>query len=312
MERQKTGLSISDLHLGQAGSVGHRHLKQLTDYVQKHQPDEIFLNGDIVEVHDLKGCRQTIIKQMNDSLTKLDGFIESAIAANPHVKLHYIFGNHDNFNEMVVKLEERVERFAPHFDYHESHYKTQNTVHLHGDLQTDYPYKSKREMLKAAFSGNIETKMGAMRRDDVARLTSDFPNEISIKDSRWKNIVSKQGFGARVGSHITHVKNMFDTTISSRTMPLNKVTEAIYNTIATQQPELLDGVENIVLGHYHPAGAPVLEHENVRFIFTGPSTLFSQGPAYHFKIDEQGKCRDFQSLALGRGYQVSSSNGYSR
>ena len=90
-KRNKTGLSISDLHLGQAGSVGEKHLRQLMHYVQTHAPEQIFLNGDIIEVHDLTGSKESILRQVDKSLEILDTFIEQAIQANPNVKISYIF-----------------------------------------------------------------------------------------------------------------------------------------------------------------------------------------------------------------------------
>jgi len=301
----KTGLTISDLHLGQVGSVGHKHLKQLKEFVQKNSPERIFLNGDIIEVDDLTGDKKSILAQIDASLEQLDDFIETAIAANPKVKISYIFGNHDNFYELESRIKKRVERFSPHLEYHESHIKTANTIHLHGDLQTDYPYQTPIDMLKAGFKGNIITNIGVMIRHDAERLTADFPDEFTIEDSLWKELEDKKSFRDLLDKKITFVKNVLDTHLSSIVMPAKQVVKAIFDTISEQQPELLEGVDTIVLGHIHPKGRPILEHEDIKFIFTGPSSLFSKGPAYSFSIEDDGKFSDFQAIDLGRGYQKS-------
>ena len=217
------------------------------------------------------------------------------------MKISYIFGNHDNYRELEAKIKERIECSKPNLESHESHIKSKNTIHLHGDLQADMAFRGTSDKIKAIFRGNVSIHMGAMTREDVGRSKDEPLYKLGIEDSLWRSVTDKPGKVRNFAKkQFSRIKNALDEPISSRVTPLDQVMKAIHDTIKTQQPELLDGVKNIVLGHYHPPGKPILEYEGIKFIFTGPSTLFSKGPAYSFSIDEEGKFDDFQAIELSR------------
>lgn len=295
----RNGLSISDLHLGQVGSEGHHHLCQLTGQLKTLRPAQIYLNGDTIEVTNLKGTRQQILQKLDRMIPVLEDFIKEAVAQNPSVKIHYIFGNHDVYRELEERVQQLQQKYPQNMSLHESHVKTANAIHLHGDLQVDFPYLSNKEHLKAGFiKRNITTQMGLMKREEHA---DDKTQSVSHRDSQWHRVQDRTGWRQRfLGKKVTFAKNVLDTTVSLRVMSLDKVVRTIYDTIKAHEPELLENTQYVLLGHYHPPGKPVIEHQGIQFIFTGPSTILKNGPAYSYDIDAQGGFSNFQPIELKR------------
>lgn len=273
------GLVVSDLHLGQWRATGDRVLKVLNAEIDRERPSLLVLNGDIIDGTHPRGEAPDIHDSIGKGVQKLRELTRHAIQANPDAQIVYVFGNHDSYLEIRDKLERLSNEggIQGHLHLEESHFRCRDALFLHGDLQVEQGSKS--HVLSNVLRGNRVVHPSAHTARKEGKGISD-----------WKT-VSAHGF---VKEAKVACISYFDNNLSPYVSPIKEYAESIIDHFKQHEPEAIEGVRRVVIGHIHPPYGTVYRHpEGIEVLATGASTVGSRASIYRFTVGDK-KLSDFE------------------
>lgn len=296
---KRTGLVVSDLHLGQTRATGVRELRTLRDEIRASKPELIVLNGDIIDGKDTYGDRDQILDRFRAAIGEIRKTVDSARRANPDAKVVFVFGNHDSYHEVRHAMESLQKEFPDNLQVEEVFFRTKDTLFMHGDLSFQLGhYESEKDIFKAAIKGKLEFRQGILSRD---------PEKNPAKASHWKPLPERTGAKAVFKRVKGTVYSAVDSVTSGMFCPLDQVLEATrktladYDASASEDEKLLPGLKRIAIGHIHPPhGKTRYSDGELELIVTGASTLISKPTMYKFDVTDQG-LENFQTFGQDKG-----------
>lgn len=95
MTNIETAVVINDLHIP---FEDDKAVKLVLKFIKKIKPDQIFLNGDVLDCFSLSKFPKPLYIQtaMYEEIAKVEDFLDKLRKVAPKAKIDYIFGNHEN------------------------------------------------------------------------------------------------------------------------------------------------------------------------------------------------------------------------
>jgi UDP-2,3-diacylglucosamine hydrolase len=140
-----SGLVLSDLHLFSERSDGAHLFEELQPTID--EVEILILNGDIFDF------RWSTLGSAESTLSAARNWLLELIRKQPHLKIHYLLGNHDCTPSFQKILEDLAREF-PGFQSHSDQLKIGSRLFLHGDCANHGMTKEKLARYRDSWSND--------------------------------------------------------------------------------------------------------------------------------------------------------------
>lgn len=204
---ERRGIVLSDLHLLSWRSRGHEYIAELEGDFR--EAEVLVLNGDIFDFE------WTHFAAIDEAIGEAYRWFGRLTETYPHLRIHYLFGNHDYVHPFVAGVKEwAAER--ERFSVHDEVLRIGDCLFLHGDCTN---WRTTADALRRT---RERTARPARRSDRAARILQ-FLDDIGLVEVIHYLVFWTPG------------------TVAKRLL--------FY--LRDRDPALLDGVKHIYFGHTH-------------------------------------------------------------